>query len=194
MHFFTCQGEHWNERDSLLLANLIFFPHCFFSVAKGGIYHFVQEGKIPAIFSAVNAGSSMTCNRCSCQCNGTPVQLYFWLSPVLSRNHFTAPPPLIRRTSEGGRILLQHPIPFLHLHWSWLLKKQWNSTQKLQGVHYRCTPRDCESPSYGGVLQRSSLCCTSTPWLCSCTLKLAPRFSSYWHLCMLTLVFVLQAV
>lgn len=31
--FFTCQREHWNERDALLLANLISFPHCFFPVA-----------------------------------------------------------------------------------------------------------------------------------------------------------------
>lgn len=87
--FFTCQGEHWNERDALLLANLIFFPHCFFSVAEGGIYHFVQEGKILAILSAVNSGSSMTCNCCSCQCNRTPAQLHFWLSPVLSRKNST---------------------------------------------------------------------------------------------------------
>lgn len=48
--FFTCQGEHWNERDALLLANLIFFPHCFFSIAEGGMYHFVEEEKTPAIF------------------------------------------------------------------------------------------------------------------------------------------------
>ena len=103
-----CQGEHWNERDALLLANPIFFPHCFFSVAEGGIYHFVQEGKIPAIFSTV---SSMTCNHCSCQRNRTLVQLCIWLR--LSRNHFTPPPPLIRSKREGGRtLLLQQLYPF----------------------------------------------------------------------------------
>lgn len=110
--FFTCQGEHWNERDALLLANLISFPHCFFSVAEGGIYHFVQEGKISAILSAVNFGSSTTCNCCSCQCNRTPAQLHFWLSPMLSRNHGTAPPPLIRSTSEGAESSCSITLPF----------------------------------------------------------------------------------
>lgn len=73
----------------------------------------------------------MTCNRCPCQCNGTPVQLQFWLSPVLSRNHFAAP-PLIRARGVGAEPFCRSTLllycPCTAADW----EKRQNSTQNLR--------------------------------------------------------------
>lgn len=123
----------------------------------------MQEGKTPAIFRAVHAGSSMTCSHCACQCNGTPAQLYFWLSPALSRNHFTAAPPLMRSTREGAESSCCNTTsrlftPALSRH----LTKQRNNAHDL---------RECTASSQPGstallpvgVLQRWDLGCAAAP-------------------------------
>lgn len=134
----------------------------------------MQEGKTPAIFRAVNAGSSMTCSHCACQCNGTPAQLYFWLSPALSRNHFTAAAPLMRSTREGAESSCCNTpsrifTPALSRH----LTKQRNNAHDLRECTASSQPGSTALLPVGGVAEMGSgLRCRS--WLSSCTLELAP--------------------
>lgn len=98
-----------------------------------------------------------------CQCNGTPAQLYFWLSPVLSRNHFTAPPPRMRSTREGAESsCCNTPSRLFTPALSRLLTKHWNNTHKLMGCIASCQGGSTALLNVGGE-RKPSLGCPAAP-------------------------------
>lgn len=130
----------------------------------------------------------MTCSHRSCQCNGTPAQLCFWLSPELSRNHFTAPPPQMRSTREGAESSWCNTPSWLFTPaLNTLLTKQWNDTHNLRERIASLEGGSRALLHVGGVAEiQSGLPCSS--WLCSCTLELAlwapaPDTCACQHLC-----------